>query len=109
MTDCRRVNQGNKSHKDVESILIPFLQVHHAIKVKPFPNGMQAVGLIGHDDNSTAKDCDIDVSSATPLGATNQELKNRNALGHQPAPSEQDPRNATLVSAAWAEAHKHIK
>jgi hypothetical protein len=57
----------------------------------------------------TAKDWHIDVISTSPLGATNQELKNRNALGHRPAPSAQDPRNVTLVSAAWAETHKRVK
>jgi hypothetical protein len=40
---------------------------------------------------------------------TNQELKNRNALGHQLAPTAQEPRKKALVSAAWAEARKHLK
>ncbi len=43
------------------------------------------------------------------MGATNQDLKNRTAPGHQPDPSEHDPRNNILVSAAWAEAFKHNK
>ena len=43
------------------------------------------------------------------MGATNQDLKNRNALGRQPNPSEHDPRNNILVSAAWAESKKHVK
>jgi hypothetical protein len=60
-------------------------------------------------DNPTAKDWHVDVISTNPLGATNQELKNRNALGHRPAPEAQDPRNVTLVTAAWAETHKRVK
>jgi hypothetical protein len=39
----------------------------------------------------------------------NQELKHRNALGHEPVPTAQEPRNRALVSAAWAEARKHLK
>ncbi len=60
-------------------------------------------------DNPTAKDWHIDVTSTNPMGATNQDLKNRRALGHQPAPSEHDSRNNTLVCAAWAEGKKHLK
>jgi hypothetical protein len=43
------------------------------------------------------------------MGATNQDLKNRKAFGHQPDPSAHDPRNDTLVCAAWAEGKKHLK
>jgi hypothetical protein len=83
-----------------------------ATKAKPFPYGMQLDILLSGIttiDNPTAKDWHIDVTSTNPLGATNKELKNRNALGRQPAPSAHDPRNVTLVSAAWAESHKHAK
>jgi hypothetical protein len=43
------------------------------------------------------------------MGATNQDLKNRTARGHQPAPSEHVSRNNTLASAAWAEGIKHAR
>jgi hypothetical protein len=84
-----------------------------ATKAKPFPNGMQADILLSGIttiDNPTAKDWHIDVTSTNPLGATYQDLKNRKALGQQPAPSADDySRNVTLVSATWAEANKHAK
>ncbi len=54
VTDCRKANQGNKSHKDVESILIHYFNTFThitATKAKPFPNCKQAVGLIGHHDH----------------------------------------------------------
>ncbi len=115
VTDCRKANQGKKSHKDVESILIHYFNTYThitATKAKPFPNNMQADILLSGIttiDNSTAKNWHIDVTSTNPLGATNQDLKNRNALGHQPTPLEHDPRNNTLGSAAWAEGKKHVK
>jgi hypothetical protein len=40
------------------------------------------------------------------MGATNQDVKNRKAFGHQPDPSAHDPRNDTLVYAAWAEGNQ---
>jgi hypothetical protein len=43
------------------------------------------------------------------MGATSQDLQNRKAFGHQPDPSAHDPRNDTLVYAAWAEGKKHLK
>jgi hypothetical protein len=113
VTDCRKANQGKKSHKDVESILIHYFNTYThitATKAKPFPNGQVADILLSGIttiDNPTAKNWHIDVTSTNPMGATNQDLKNRNALGRQPNPSEHDPRNNILVSAAWAEAHKH--
>jgi hypothetical protein len=60
-------------------------------------------------DNPTTKNWHIDVTSTNPLGATNQDLKNRNALGRQPTVLEHGPRNNILVSAAWAESKKHVK
>ncbi len=60
-------------------------------------------------DNPTAKNWHIDVTSTNPMGATNLDLKNRKAFGHQPDPSAHDPRNDTLVCAAWAEGKKHLK
>jgi hypothetical protein len=83
-----------------------------ATKAKPFPNGKQAdifLSGITTIDNPTAKDWYIDVTSTNPLGATNQELVHRTALGQQPAASAHDPRNNTLVSAAQAEERKHTK
>ncbi len=41
MTDCRKANQGKKSHKDVESILIHYFNTYThitATKAKPFSN-----------------------------------------------------------------------
>ena len=43
------------------------------------------------------------------MGATNQELINRAALGRQPGPEEHDPRNDNLTSAKRAEERKHAK
>jgi hypothetical protein len=43
------------------------------------------------------------------MGATNQELINRAALGHQPGSEEHDPRNDVLTSAKRAEERKHTK
>ncbi len=110
VTDCRKANQGSKSHKDVESILIHYLNTYThitATKAKPLLNSnMQADILVSNIttiDNPNAKNWHIDVTSTNPLGATNQDLTNRNALGHQPDPSAHDPRNNTLVYAAWAE------
>ena len=115
VTDCRKANQGKKSHKDVESILIHYFNTYThitATKAKPFPNNMQADILLSGIttiNNPTAKNWHIDVTSTNPMGATNQDLKNRTALGHQPDSSEHDPRNNLLVSVAWAEAFKHNK
>ena len=116
VTDCRKANQGKKSHKDVESILIHYFNTYThitATKAKPFPNSNMVADIllsgITTIDNPTAKDWHIDVTSTNPMGATNQDLKNRTALGHQPDPSEHDPRNNILVSAGWAEAFKHNK
>jgi hypothetical protein len=39
VTDCRKANQGNKSHKDVEAVIISHLNTHTSItasKAKPF-------------------------------------------------------------------------
>jgi hypothetical protein len=54
VTDCRKANQGNKSHKDVQSILIHYFNTFThitATKARPFPNGKQAERLIGHHDH----------------------------------------------------------
>ncbi len=76
-----------------------------ATKAKPFPNSNMVADIllsgITTIDNPTAKDWHIDVTSTNPMGATNQDIKNRTALGHQPDPSEHDPRNNILVSAGW--------
>jgi hypothetical protein len=116
VTDCRKANHGKKSHKDVESILIHYFNTYThitATKAKPFANSNMVADIllsgITTIDNPTAKDWHIDVTSTNPMGATNQDLKNRTALGHQPDPSEHDPRNNILVSAGWAEAFKHNK
>ncbi len=41
VTDCRKANQGNKSHKDVKSIIIHYFNTYThvtATKAKPFLN-----------------------------------------------------------------------
>jgi hypothetical protein len=67
-----------------------------ATKAKPFPDGKQADILllsITTVDNPAARNWHLDVTSANPMGVTNQELINRAALSQQPGPGEHDPRN----------------
>jgi hypothetical protein len=71
---------------------------------KPFPNGKQAgICLSGMTtiDNATAKDWHIDVTSTSPLGATNQELMHRTALGEQPP-----QRRTTCATTPWSAPHR---
>jgi hypothetical protein len=116
VTNCQRANQGKKSHKDVESILIHYFNTYThitATKAKPFANSnMQAdivLSGITTIDNPDGKDVHIDVTSTNPMGTSNQDLMNRYRPARQPDPSEHDGRNNTLVSAVWAESKKHAK
>jgi len=116
VTNCQRANQGKKSHKDVESILIHYFNTYThitATKAKPFANtNMQADILLSGIttiDNPDGKDVHIDVTSTNPMGTSNQDLMNRYRPARQPDPSEHDGRNNTLVSAVWAESKKHAK
>ncbi len=115
VTDCRRANQGKKSHKDVESTLMHHLNTYTSItatKAKPFSNGTQADILLSGIttiDNPAARNLYLDVTSTNPMGVTNQEFINRAALNHQPGPGDHDPRNDVLTSAKRAEEAKHLK
>ena len=79
VTDCRKANQGNKSHKDVEATIIH----HHfntytsitASKAAPFSNGTQAdILLLGITtiDNPAARNLYLDVTSTNPMEVTDQ-------------------------------------
>ncbi len=121
VTDCPKAKQGNKSHKDVEAVLINHFNIHThitATKAKLFPGDkLQADILLSGVttiDNPAARNWYLDVTSTSPMGATNQELINRaappcSAGGRQPGPEEHDPRNDVLTSAKRAEERKHAK
>ena len=116
VTNCQRANQGKKAHKDIEFILTHYFNTYThitAIKAKPFANtNMQADILLSGIttiDNPDVKNLHIDVTSTNPMGASNQDLKNRYRPARQSDPSEHDDRNNTLVSAVWAESKKHAK
>jgi hypothetical protein len=115
VTDCRKANQGKKSHKDVEWTLMHHFNTYTSItatKAKPFSNGTQADILLSGIttiDNPAARNLYLDVTSTNPMGVTNQEFINRAALNHQPGPGDHDPRNDVLTSAKRAEEAKHIK
>ena len=115
VTDCRKANQGKKSHKDVEWTIIHYFNTYTSItatKAKPFPGGKQADILLSGItiiDNPAARNWHLDVTSTNPMGVTNQEFINRAALIHQPGQEEHDPRNDVLASAKRAEALKHAK
>ena len=115
VTDCRKANQGNKSHKDVEATIIHHFNTDKSItatKAKPFSNGTQADILLSGIttiDNPAARNLYLDVTPTNPMGVTNQEFINRAALNHQPGPDEHDPRNDVLSSAKRAEEAKHLK
>ena len=91
VTDCRKANQGKKSHKDVEWTLMHHFNTYTSItatKAKPFSNGTQADILLSGIttiDNPAARNLYLDVTSTNPMGVTNQELINRAALDHQRA------------------------
>ena len=99
VTDCRKANQGKKSHKDVEATIIHHFNTYTsfaATKAAPFPNGTQADILLSGItaiDNPAARNLYLDVTSTNPMVVTNQEFFNRAALNHQPGPGEHDPRN----------------
>jgi hypothetical protein len=99
VTDCRKANQGKKSHKDVEATIIHHFKNYTnitATKPKPFPDGKQADILLSGVttiDNPTARPWHLDVTSTNPMGVTNQEFINQAALDHQPGPEQHDPRN----------------
>ncbi len=98
VTDCRKANQGKKSHKDVEATITHHLNTYTSItatKAKPFSNGTQADILlsgIATIDNPAARNYTSPSRltnphwgrSANPKGVTNQEFINRAALNHQP-------------------------
>ncbi len=115
VTDCRKANQGNKSHKDVEATLIHHFNTYAsftATKAAPFSNGKQADILLSGIttiDNPAARNLYLDVTSTNPMGVANQEFINRAALNHQPGPGDHDPRNDVLTSATRAEDLKHRK
>jgi hypothetical protein len=113
VTDCRKANQGKKSHNDVEATIIHHFNTYTSItasKAKPFTNDKQADILLSGIttiDNPAARNLYLDVACTNPMGVTNQEFVNRAALGHQPGPGEHDPRNDVLTSAKRAEKLKH--
>jgi hypothetical protein len=92
VTDCRKANQGKKSHKVAEMTLIHHFNTYTSItatKAKPFQDGKQADILLSNIttfDNPAARNLYLDVTSTNPMGVTNQELINRAALNHQPVP-----------------------
>jgi hypothetical protein len=112
VTDCKRANQGKKSHKDVEMVIMQWFNAHTSItasKAKPFVNGKQAdIHLAGVNDvdNPDPRDWYIDVTSTSPLGQNNQEMMARSARNERHPRGPRDPRNKTLTSAAAAEAKK---
>ena len=114
-TDCRKANQGKKSHKDVEWTIIHYFNTYTSItatKAKPFPGGKQADILLSGIttiDNPAGRNWYLDVTSTNPMGVTNQEFISRAELGRQPGPGEHDPRNDVLTSAKRAEERKHTK
>ena len=94
VTDCRKANQGNKSHKDVEATIIHHSNTYTRItatKAKPFQDGKHADILLSNIttiDNPAARNLYLDVTSTNPMGVTNQEFINRAALNHQPGPGD---------------------
>ncbi len=119
VTDCPKANQGKKSHKDVEAVLINHFNIHThitATKAKFFPGDKLQTDIflsgVTTIDNPAARNWYLeylDVTSTNPMGATNQEFINRAAPGRQPGPEEHDPRNDVLTSAKRAEERKHAK
>jgi hypothetical protein len=116
VTDCLKANQGNKSHKDVEAVIIGHINNHTnmtATKAMLFPGGkLQAHILISGVttiNNPAVRNWYLDVTSTNPMGVTSQEFINRAALGRQPGPEEHDSRNDVLTSAKRAEERKHTK
>jgi hypothetical protein len=73
VTDCRKANQGKKSHKNVESFLFHYFNIYThitATKAKPFPNCMQADILLSGIttiDNPTSKDCDCQAALSSRI------------------------------------------
>jgi hypothetical protein len=116
VTDCLKANQGKKSHKDVEAVIISHFNNHTnitATKAKPFPGGKLQADILFSGvttiDKPAARNWHLDVTSTNPMGVTNQEFINRAGLNHQPGPEEHDPRNDVLISVKRAEERKHTK
>ena len=109
LTDCRKANQGNKSHKDVEATIIHHFNTYTSItatKARPFTDDSQADILlsgVSTIDNPAARVSFLDVTSTNPMGVTNQEFMYLAAPGHQQGPEEHDVRNDVLTSAKRAE------
>jgi hypothetical protein len=100
---CRKANQGNRSHKDVEATIIYHFNTYThitAAKAKPFHNGNQADILLRASPPST---------TWRPMNWHLNVTSTKRSFGHQPTAEEHDPRNDDLTSAARAEAHKHGK
>ena len=113
VTDCKKANQGKKSHKDVEAVIMHCFNKYTSItatKAKPFVGGKQAdIHFTGVNDvdSPDPRDWYIDVTSTNPLGLSNLEMMARSARKqNHPRGARDDPRNKTLTSAAVAEAKK---
>ena len=109
VTDCRKANQGNKSHKDVEATIIHHFNAYTSItagKDKPLTNDKQADILLSGIttiDNLASRNLYLDVTSTNPMGVINHESINRAALNHQSGPGQHDPRIDVLTSAKRAD------
>ena len=105
VTDCRKANQGNKSHKDVEVTDDDTHTSITATKAKPFTDDTQADILLSGIttiDNPAARNLYLDVTSTTPWGSPTRSSSTVLPLG----PGEHVPRNDVLTSAKRAEEHK---
>ena len=113
--DGLKANQGSKSHKDVEATTIHHFQhlhEHHGDQGQALPGRQASRQLLSGDntiDNPAARNCLLDVTSASAMGVPNQEFINRAARCHQPGPEEHDPRNDVLAGANRAGERKHAK
>ena len=78
VNDCRKANQGKRSHKDVEATFIHHFNTYTSItatNAKPFSNGTQADILlllsgITTIDNPAARNLYLDVTSTDPSVVT---------------------------------------
>jgi hypothetical protein len=105
VTDCRKTNQGNKSHKDVEVTDDDTYTSITATKAKPFTDDTQADILLSGIttiDNPAARNLYLDVTSTTPWGSPTRISSTVLPLG----PGEHVPRNDVFTSAKRAEEHK---
>ena len=114
VTDCRKANQGKKSHKDVEWTIIHYFNTYTSITAtmaKPFPGGKQADILLSGIttiDNPAARNWYLDFTSTNPMGVTNQEFISRAELGRQPGPAWQgSTRTPATTSSPAQSARRH--